>query len=343
MAFLPTPQAAWSLDGSVQSSIGGSAATLHGECNWTQGHTAARRALSLSRSCYGAAEHTASLVFGSSSFSACARFRSVARGAPLFSKFGRSGATARGFSIELGEERGLGIGVADGTGVSVHEELGRSDMADGAWHHACVVLQRTPRPLLSVYADGALSESMSLQVLPSSNPCAPKCAERALCPAERARISFACAHRRASRLRHLGALDCDAPLLMGRHAVAERDSLGGGQGEGSALADVAVWSRALLPEHVSMVYRHGLSGVRQPSRHRKRLDELRGGRGVARQAGRTGSDETTAAAARAGGAAGGGGGRGRDAAISFSSAAPAACFAAAMLALSAWRWRRRFI
>jgi hypothetical protein len=240
---LPTPQAAWPLDGSVQSSLGDIA--LRGyNCSWTDGHAIGTRALSLS-GCFGIAAHSASLAFGSGSLTACARFRSATRGTALISKLSRVGRATRGFSIELGEDRGLGVSLADATGVSAHEELGRTNLADGQWHHACVVLSRPPRPQLAVYVDGKLSESLSL---------------------------------RASRLRHLGSLDNEAPLLFGRKAIHDGGSgdgmrgvepssepEGGGGSPGSALGEVAVWSRALFPEQVALLFRSGL-----PSDRRKR-------------------------------------------------------------------------
>ena len=240
---VPTPQAAWPLDGSVQSSLGDIA--LRGyNCSWTDGHAIGTRALSLS-GCFGIAAHSASLAFGSGSLTACARFRSATRGTALISKLSRVGRATRGFSIELGEDRGLGVSLADATGVSAHEELGRTNLADGQWHHACVVLSRPPRPQLAVYVDGKLSESLSL---------------------------------RASRLRHLGSLDNEAPLLLGRKAIHDGGSgdgmrgvepssepEGGGGSPGSALGEVAVWSRALFPEQVAFLFRSGL-----PSDRRKR-------------------------------------------------------------------------
>ena len=252
---LPTPQAAWPLDGSVQSSLGDIA--LRGyNCSWTDGHAIGTRALSLS-GCFGIAAHSASLAFGSGSLTACARFRSATRGTALISKLSRVGRATRGFSIELGEDRGLGVSLADATGVSAHEELGRTNLADGQWHHACVVLSRPPRPQLAVYVDGKLSESLSL---------------------------------RASRLRHLGSLDNEAPLLFGRKAIHDGGSgdgmrgvepssepEGGGGSPGSALGEVAVWSRALFPEQVALLFRSGLPSV-SPRRHARGTDVVRNDR-----------------------------------------------------------------
>jgi len=252
---LPTPQAAWPLDGSVQSSLGDIA--LRGyNCSWTDGHAIGTRALSL-RGCFGIAAHSASLAFGSGSLTACARFRSATRGTALISKLSRVGRATRGFSIELGEDRGLGVSLADATGVSAHEELGRTNLADGQWHHACVVLSRPPRPQLAVYVDGKLSESLSL---------------------------------RASRLRHLGSLDNEAPLLFGRKAIHDGGSgdgmrgvepssepEGGGGSPGSALGEVAVWSRALFPEQVALLFRSGLPSV-GPRRHARGTDVVRNDR-----------------------------------------------------------------
>ena len=235
---VPTPQAAWPLDGSVHSSLGDIALSGY-NCSWTDGHAIGTRALSLS-GCFGIAAHSASLAFGAGSLTACTRFRSATRGAALISKLSRVGHATRGFSIELGEDRGLGVSLADATGVSAHEELGRTNLADGQWHHACVVLSRPPRPQLAVYVDGKLSESLSL---------------------------------RASRLRHLGSLDNEAPLLLGRKAIhGASEHEGGGGSPGSALGEVAVWSRALFPEQVAVLFRSGLPSVR-PRRHARGTNE----------------------------------------------------------------------
>ena len=247
---VPTPQAAWPLDGSVHSSLGDIALSGY-NCSWTDGHAIGTRALSLS-GCFGIAAHSASLAFGAGSLTACTRFRSATRGAALISKLSRVGHATRGFSIELGEDRGLGVSLADATGVSAHEELGRTNLADGQWHHACVVLSRPPRPQLAVYVDGKLSESLSL---------------------------------RASRLRHLGSLDNEAPLLLGRKAIHDGGSgdgmrgvepssehEGGGGSPGSALGEVAVWSRALFPEQVALLLRSGLPSDR-PRRHARGTNE----------------------------------------------------------------------
>ena len=235
---VPTPQAAWPLDGSVHSSLGDIALSGY-NCSWTDGHAIGTRALSLS-GCFGIAAHSASLAFGAGSLTACTRFRSATRGAALISKLSRVGHATRGFSIELGEDRGLGVSLADATGVSAHEELGRTNLADGQWHHACVVLSRPPSPQLAVYVDGKLSESLSL---------------------------------RASRLRHLGSLDNEAPLLLGRKAIhGASEHEGGGGSPGSALGEVAVWSRALFPEQVAVLFRSGLPSVR-PRRHARGSNE----------------------------------------------------------------------
>jgi hypothetical protein len=72
MSVVPSPAAAWPLDG---TSYGASSAKLHGSCNWTAGHALHTSALLLGAACHASAVHTTSLQFGTSSFSACARFR----------------------------------------------------------------------------------------------------------------------------------------------------------------------------------------------------------------------------------------------------------------------------
>lgn len=162
MRRVPAPQAAWALDGSARSALGGTTLTLQRTCNWTEGHKDGTRALVIDRTCFATALHSSSLAFGASSISICARLRSFNRGTRLISKMSNDGYISRGLSVELGDYRGLGIGFADAAGVSTHEELGRSDLADGKWHHTCAILQRKPRQVLSVYVDGRLSESLNL-------------------------------------------------------------------------------------------------------------------------------------------------------------------------------------
>ena len=74
----------------------------------------------------------------------------------------------RGFGIEVGEDRGVGINLADRLGVSAHEEVGRARLADGVWRHVCAVLQRLPKPSqLAVYVDGTLLLTYLLTYLPT--------------------------------------------------------------------------------------------------------------------------------------------------------------------------------
>jgi hypothetical protein len=141
------------------------------------------------------------------------------RGAQLLYKLG--GVPPRGFGIAIAESgRGLGISLADSTGVSVHEELGRALLADGEWHHACVVLQRGSHPQLTVFVDGRSSERLSL---------------------------------RGSRLRRLGSVDSESALLVGR-----RDDNDAASSLHGAMREVALWSRPLLPEHAAVLHRDGL-------------------------------------------------------------------------------------
>lgn len=125
-----------------------------------------------------------------------------------------------GFGLELGETAGLGINLADLGGVSVHQELGRSSLTDGGWRHACMVLQRKPRAQLAVYIDGVHSERLSLQ---------------------------------GSRMQRLRSLDNGRPLFIGRRSLEEP-----GLSPDGAFGELALWSRALLPEHVQQLFREGL-------------------------------------------------------------------------------------
>ncbi len=221
--LVPPPSAAWRLDGDVGSLGGGAALRLHGSCNWTAPDGGLGPSLRLTRGCYASTPSSPSLQVGTGSLSVCARFRSTVPGASLLNKLGRDGSAGvlHGWGVELGEGRGLGLNFADRSGTSVHEEVGRAPLADGAWHHACVVLRRSPpSPELGVYIDGRASESVSL---------------------------------RGSRLARLGSLSCDAPLLVGRRAADDRGSSPRG-----AVREVAVWSRALLAEHVAALARDGL-------------------------------------------------------------------------------------
>lgn len=220
----PPPAAAWSLDGTGRGNAVSMA--LHGDCNYTMAHDGHRQALIVGEGgCYASAASTSSVQLGgsTSSLSACTRFRMDPRGGggALLSKLARARGASRGFAIEVADSGiGLGVSLADSIGVSAHEEVGRTMLADGAWHHACVVLQRVPSPQLLVYVDGLLSENLLLG---------------------------------DSRLSRLGSIDSDAPLLLGRRTADE--PAGGFRG---AMCEVALWSRALLPEHVATLHRHGL-------------------------------------------------------------------------------------
>ena len=222
MTFLPRPSAAWVLDGSRESASGGPVVALQPRCsaNWTDYGDGHEKALRTDAGCYGLIAHVSSLSAGAGSMSACLRFRSTIRGAPLLFKIEHKGRGfgSRGFGLEVGEEHGLGVSLADQLGVCVHQELGRHSLADGKWHHACAILQRKPRALLAVYVDGRLSESLGLD---------------------------------SSRLWRLGSVDSSAPLLLGRRSLDEPSTTG------TALREVAIWSRALLPEQVAALARVG--------------------------------------------------------------------------------------
>ena len=231
--MLPSPSAAWLLDGSPAPAAagGGTWLALSGACNWTRAtEVPSGRALGLLRGCSASAAHSPGLGgVGSGSLSVCVRVRSRMRGEPLVSKGLARGASAAGFGIEIGEERGLGISLLDRIGVSVHEELGRTSLNDGAWHHVCAILQRAPHPhpKLSVYADGQLSESLPLGT---------------------------------SRLSQLGSVASEAPVVLGGSDVST--AYAGDSASAppcTALAEVAVWPRALLPEHVAALWRDGLA------------------------------------------------------------------------------------
>lgn len=240
MREIPSPVASWRLLSS-SSWHGGSPLELGGTgCNFTSD------GLVLASTCMASAAHSPALRFGTTaSFTICGHFQSRIAGATLLAKFGPtapttppaarassisfSTSTFRGFAISLADTgHGLGIDLQDGLGVSTHEELGRATLADGAWHHICVVFQRAAYlPQLVVYVDGTVSETLAL---------------------------------RGSRLRHLASVDNAAPLLLGRRS-GHRTSPAG-------LRDVAIWTRALLPEHVAAVFHRGLPAPRTRTRHR---------------------------------------------------------------------------
>ena len=195
--FVPAPQVSWSLDGTTSARHGAVRVNLHGQCNWTQGHTNTTHALLLSGSCFASVAHCSSLLVGTGSVSVCARLRTTTSGSLLLSKLGSVNGAAGpsalssssiGFGLEIGDGFGVGVNLADMSGLSVHEEIGRVSLADGKWHHMCAVLDRSPPSHLAVYIDGHLSESLSLK---------------------------------RSRLRRLGSLDNTAPLLIGRRSWEE--------------------------------------------------------------------------------------------------------------------------
>ena len=114
MSLVPPPQQAWSLDGTAAATHGGIRASLHGSCNWTQGHIDGTRALQLQGDCFASVAHGPSLLVGTGSLTLCARMRSRAPGSVLASKLAHfeSPGAARitvGYGIEVGDERGLGI------------------------------------------------------------------------------------------------------------------------------------------------------------------------------------------------------------------------------------------
>ena len=226
-SFLPTPQAAWELDGHTRSAIGGNPVMLSGRCEWTAGPANRSRALRTRAECEARAAPSASLHMGSGAVSMCARFRSSTPGARIFSKF-RTGAAGSliGFALGLGETHGVGyhisrrclgdisvrdisarrtvcdprmvrrrccarydfrdqiltttlsqlpewlsasyvhpgvgVSLADISGISTHVEVGRSVLADGSWHHVCVVLHRRVPPSVTLFADGAHDERVLL-------------------------------------------------------------------------------------------------------------------------------------------------------------------------------------
>ena len=241
MLRLPQPTAAWPLDGTSAAAYGGAAATLHGACAqpWTEGPTNGSKALRVARSCYASVDNAPSLALGAGSLSACVRLRTSTLGATLLAKL-RVGAA--GFAVEVAEGgRGLGVALADTLGTSVYEEVGRVALADGRWHHACVVLQRWGAAQLSVYIDGRPSDSLRLD---------------------------------GSRLARLGSVDSEAPLLLGRRTPPVGEDATGARSaaEVVALCDVAIWSRALLPEHVAALAQNGL-----PPPRRRRAPMVRPG------------------------------------------------------------------
>ena len=188
---LPTPAAAWRFDegrGAIASSVdgGGNARLAGDDCRWTNFSRTNRSwtAAELPGACWARVSHRASLNAGMGSLSACARFRTTMRGGTLLSKLGASAdGQLSGWCVELGEEGGLGVSLADGSGVSANREIGRTLLADDRWHHACVVFQRRAPSQLVLYVDGALSERAFLESTP---------------------------------LARLGSLDSVAPLLIGR-------------------------------------------------------------------------------------------------------------------------------
>ena len=106
-----------------------------------------------------------------------------------------------------------------------------------------------------------------------------------------------------SRLANLGAVDNHAPLLLGtRHALPPPGSAGASAGASrhapslDALQDVALWSRALLPEHVASLARDGLPPPR-PRRPRPRAaahQNTLAGRAAAAAAARTAGEPSRA-------------------------------------------------
>ena len=246
----PLPTAAWPLDGTPATAYGGAQLALPVACaaTWTDGplgsvNGSSTRALRVTPSCYASAAHSPSLAVGTGSFSACVRFKTSSPGSSLLAKLDVKTSGGAGFVVEVAEGgHGLGISLADALGTSVHEELGRLALADGRWHHACVVLQRWGAAQLAVYLDGRESERLHLE---------------------------------GSRLAHLASVDSEAPLLLGRRApLASADdtragivpSADAGTDGTDALREVAIWSRALLPEHVAAIAKHGLPPPR-PRRH----------------------------------------------------------------------------
>lgn len=236
----PQPTAAWPLrgDDSLASLHGGAPMSLHGsQCL----HNQSTDGLLLGPVCFATTPHSPSLVLGAASFSACLRFRTDAAGIPLLSKFGPPAAAAlnyhlrRGIAVAIADGgRGIGVSFADSVGVSAFEELnGRGVLVDGRWHHTCVVLQRaTHAPSLTLYIDGHSTERRSL---------------------------------RATRLLRMGSLDTCAPLVLGRGPGADLDgdvdaSVGGRRWHAS-IGEVAIWTRALLPEHVASLAMRGLPPI----------------------------------------------------------------------------------
>ena len=234
----PQPTAAFNLDGSTTSAYGGAPAQLLGNssCFISSSNDTSFAGPSLSPSaCLASVANAPSLTLGAGSLSACARFRGAKSGAPLLSKLQPKSA---GFAVELSESgRGLGVSFADTLGTSVHEELGHTqrNLADGRWHHACVVLQRWGKsPQLVAYLDGHYAESLRLT---------------------------------DSRLARLGSVDSGTRLLLGRSSSSSADGPSTTAPTVDALREVAVWSRALLPEHVASLAKNGLPPPRHLRHH----------------------------------------------------------------------------
>jgi hypothetical protein len=189
-------------------------------------------------------------VLGTASLSTCLRFRTESTAVPLLSKLGPPAAGAlnyhlrRGIALAVADGgRGIGISFADSVGVSAFEELnGRGVLVDGRWHHACVVLQRaTHAPSLTLYIDGRPTESRSL---------------------------------RATRLLRMGSLDTHAPLVLGRGPTddieGDHEASVGGRQWRADISEVAIWTRALLPEHVASLAARGLPHAHAARRRHER-------------------------------------------------------------------------
>ena len=237
-SFLPTPQAAWQLDGHTRSTTGGNPVMLRGRCDWTTGPANHSKALRTGPECEARAAPSASLHMGSGPVSMCARFRSRTPGARLLSKFhtGAAGSLI-GFALELGETHGVGVSLADISGISTHLEVGRTVLADGSWHHVCVVLQRRVPATVTLFVDGRHDERVLLEG-PVGN------------------------------LRSIGS---SGPLVLGNSDGAIREVRRGvtartarppphhfARSNPRISVQVALWSRALLPEHAKSLCQSGL-------------------------------------------------------------------------------------